>query len=195
MSLIGMYVWSSFFIPPHWLFQMSIIQQSPRFCFVFFVLYFIFFLFAQLSRERNHGTWGRKGGEKREEKERAAGLQTAFDMCPGSLGPPPRSVGCAVVRSRQRKWREEGRGGSMSGLLSGSKVEGSQGSKGGGLALGIFAALSLPLSTLAHLHLCQLDVPQHVGVCKRETERVTSFTWITAFLFVSRDKSVIWFLH
>lgn len=59
----------------------------------------------------------------------------------------------------------------MQGLLVGSEAEGSGGSKGRGLALGLFAALSLPLSTLAHLHLCQLDVPQHVGVCDGKTKR------------------------
>lgn len=44
--------------------------------------------------------------------------------------------------------------------------EGSQ--KVEGLALGLFAALSVPLSALAHLHLRQLDVAQHVGVCGGE---------------------------
>lgn len=42
------------------------------------------------------------------------------------------------------------------------------GQKVEGLALGLFAALSVPLSALAHLHLRQLDVAQHVGVCGGE---------------------------
>lgn len=47
------------------------------------------------------------------------------------------------------------------------------GQKVEGLALGLFAALSVPLSALAHLHLRQLDVAQHVGVCGGEKKNTT----------------------
>lgn len=57
------------------------------------------------------------------------------------------------------------------GLLVGSKIEGWGRFKGRVLALGLFATLSFPLSTLAHLHLCQLNVPQDVGVCDEERRR------------------------
>lgn len=57
------------------------------------------------------------------------------------------------------------------GLLVGRKAEGSGGSKGRRLALGLFATLAFPLSTLAHLHLRELDVPQDVGVCDGEQGR------------------------
>lgn len=53
--------------------------------------------------------------------------------------------------------------------------KGGMGQKVEGLALGLFAALSVPLSALAHLHLRQLDVAQHVGVWggERKTRCVT----------------------
>lgn len=51
----------------------------------------------------------------------------------------------------------------MRGAVSGVKGRGA-GWKGGRLALGLFAALPLPLAALAHLHFCQLDVPQDICV-------------------------------
>ena len=46
----------------------------------------------------------------------------------------------------------------------GQRSRGQTGHEGRRLALRLFAALSFPLAALAHLHLRQLDVPQHVGV-------------------------------
>lgn len=73
-----------------------------------------------------------------------------------------------------RTKRAEGRGGrgerSMLLRAKGRRVrEGVRRSRG--LALGLFAALSVPLPALAHLHLRQLDVAQHVGVCGGEKNR------------------------
>lgn len=48
--------------------------------------------------------------------------------------------------------------------MKGQRVQ--EGGKGRRLALGLLAAVSFPLATLAHLHLCQLDVSEHVGVCR-----------------------------
>lgn len=74
------------------------------------------------------------------------------------------------------------------GTARGSKVEGSEGWKGRGLALGLFAALSLPLAALAHLHLCQLDVSQHVGVWRGENA-------INQSINKSISQSINQFLH
>lgn len=134
--------------------HMSIIQHFSSF--------FVVFMFARpsASRERNHSTWGRTGIEKRVEKDKGGVVSYGFDMSPvfvlviGSVSSVCGCYRCIYV-----------------GLLVGSEVEGSGGFKGRGLALGLFAALSFPLSTLAHLHLCQLDVPQDVGVCDGERRR------------------------
>lgn len=117
-------------------------------------------MFARLSRERNHSTWGRKGGK---EKVKGGFRQIWYVSCVC-----PAACSCLFCLRLCCCQEAEKGGGRRGGLLWDSKGEGSGGRKGRGLALGLFAALSFPLSTLAHLHLCELDVPQHIGVCDGE---------------------------
>lgn len=137
-------------------------------------------MFARLSasRERNHSTWGRKGGEGEErEGKGGSGLQTALDMSPifihrwRVIGPVSSVCGLCCCQESIEEERREGR-------CRDKRLRGREGEKVEGLALGLFAALSFPLSALAHLHLCQLDVPQHVGVCDGERKRESDESWI-----------------
>lgn len=132
-----------------------------------FSLFFVVFLSLLDCLRLGRGTTapeGDRGRRRGKRRKRRSGLQTALDMSPvfihrwrmiGSVS----SVCRLCCHQESIEEVERGR------VDVRTKVEGSGGWKGRGLALGLFAALSFPLSTLAHLHLCQLDVPQHVGVC------------------------------
>lgn len=106
------------------------------------------------SKRRSHSTQGRN---QKERKKGGRGSSRQFLICAPlvchQVGGGASSV-CAAVWSQRR-----GAGGREDrvGLFKGSR-----GRKGS--ALGLLAAFSIPLSTLVHLHLCQLDVSQHVGV-------------------------------
>lgn len=112
------------------------------------------------------GEGGRRRGRRKEEK----GGRVADSVWYVSRVIASVPSVCGLCCCQESTEKAEGRRVDVGMACRVGRWRGQEGEKVEGLALGLFAALSLPLSALAHLHLCQLDVPQHVGVCDGERE-------------------------
>lgn len=172
MSIIHMYVLKLLF---HSTTSTDSYDYNTAFSLFYVVsFFFLYFTFARLSasRERNHSTWGRKrGGRRRGRRKEEKGGRVADSVWYVSRAIGSVSSVCGLCCCQELTEKAEGGRVDVGMACRVGRWWGQEGGKVDGLALGLFATISFPLSALAHLHLCQLDVPQHVGVCDGERER------------------------
>lgn len=95
---------------------------------------------------------------------------------------PSRAVGRLVACFRRLlsgvgRRRESGQREGQCRSACRSNIEGVERVRRSGIRLGLFAALSVSLSIFAYLHLCQLDVPQNIGVCRTGRTRCNKCQW------------------